>query len=84
MWSLFKLSELHLCEAEECGAGNSVVFWYRRAVYLTVCGVLMTSPGVEAVTKLVLTSLAGLFLALPPVIGIWRICGEYLSPVTQL
>jgi hypothetical protein len=41
-------------------------------VYLLVVGGLMTVPGVDSATKLLLLSFTGLLLALPLVIGVWK------------
>lgn len=51
-------------------------------IYLLICAALMTVPGVESVTKLVLLVFAAFSLAFPLVIGIWNLPGTEEAPIT--
>lgn len=61
------------------------LYWLLSGVatlaYLLVVGGLMTVPGVDSATKLLLLSFTGLLLALPLVIGVWKF-RETEAPIT--
>ena len=61
------------------------LYWLLSGVatfaYLLVVGGLITVPGVESATKLLLLSFTGLLLALPLVIGVWKF-RETDAPIT--
>jgi hypothetical protein len=52
------------------------LYWLLSGVatvaYLLVVGGLMTVPGVDSATKLLLLSFTGLLLAVPLIIGVWK------------